>query len=272
MRVPLSTHPAQFPHAVPPPAVMVRAAMRELLSIAPPAIFTVNPMTGQGWTITADDHAFMREVLWRRRMACEQPRPDAPWAFRAPSDDEAPLAAALASWCAQNGIAQAYLYRLDRNDGSGEQIVLGLVHPADPELRAVALERARRPAGRSCSCDSCPPSPRTRPAWRACRSCILRTRAWAAATPSSYGPACSPSSDPPDGMATAFSSGAGVDQDSRDSMQDAMPYHLGLRLGYGCRARGPLDATTITSSRTRVASPRMTPWVPGAPWRGGSGP
>jgi len=123
---------------------MVRVAMRELLSIAPTPIFTVNPMTGQGWTITADDHAFMREVLWRRGVACEQPRPDAPWAFRAPLDDEAPLAAALASWCAHRGVAQAYLYRLDRNDGSGEQIVLGLVHPADPELRAMALERARR--------------------------------------------------------------------------------------------------------------------------------
>lgn len=141
--VPLFTHPDQFPHALPPPAVMVRVAMRELLSITPALPFVVNPMTTKGWDITAADHALMRDVLWAKGLACEQPSLTAPWAFRAALNETAPLARALTPWCDVHGIAQAYLYRLDRNDDSGEQMVLGLVHPANAVLRASAIACAQ---------------------------------------------------------------------------------------------------------------------------------
>ena len=137
--VPLFTDPTQFQHVLPPPAGMVRVGIRELLSIAPAPVFVLNPMGGQGWTMTTQDLAFMRETLWAAGMACEQPSPDAPWAFRRMTAESEPLARCLAKWCAMQGVANAYLYRLDRNDGSGEQTVLALTHPPSALLRTSAI-------------------------------------------------------------------------------------------------------------------------------------
>lgn len=144
----LFTSSDQFPHAPPPPAVLVRVPMRELLSIAGHPPWVINPLSVTPWPLTSEQCDAMRSVLAGQGLGVEQPTPDAPWAFRFPPDDAYPIAEALARWFIQHGrVDVAYLYTVDRGGVSGgEVLVLGLNERADPDL-AWQLTVAARFAG-----------------------------------------------------------------------------------------------------------------------------
>lgn len=142
------TSPAQFPHALAPPTVLVRVPMRELLSIAEHPPWVINPLSVTPWSLTTAQCDAMRSVLAGQGLGVEQPRPEAPWAFRFPPDDAYPIAEALARWFIEHGrVDVAYLYTVDRGGvPGGETLVLGLNEHADPDL-AWQLTLAARLAG-----------------------------------------------------------------------------------------------------------------------------
>lgn len=142
------TGPDQFPHALPPPSVLVRVPMRELLSIAEHPPLVINPLSTSPWLLTPVQCDAMRAMLAGQGLGTEQPRPDAPWAFRLPRDEAYPIAETLARWFIKHGrVDLAYLYTVERDVGtSGEALVLAIDEAADPEL-ARQLTIVARTAG-----------------------------------------------------------------------------------------------------------------------------
>jgi hypothetical protein len=142
------TGPDQFPHALPPPSVLVRVQMRELLSIADHPPLMINPLSTSPWLLTQEQCDAMRAMLAEQGLGTEQPRPDAPWAFRLPRDEAYPIAEALARWFIQYGrVNIAYLYTVERGLGTqGEVLVLAVDEKADSEL-ARQLTVVARSAG-----------------------------------------------------------------------------------------------------------------------------
>jgi hypothetical protein len=142
------TGPDQFPHALPPPSVLVSVPMRELLSIAEHPPLVINPLSTSPWQLTTEQCDAMRAMLAGQGLGTEQPRPDAPWAFRLPPDEAYPIAEALARWFIQQGrVDLAYLYTVERGaDTAGETLVLAVDESADPEL-ALQLTGIARAAG-----------------------------------------------------------------------------------------------------------------------------
>lgn len=140
----------QFPHALPPPTVLVRVPMREILSIADHPPLVINPLSESPWPLTAEQCDAMRAVLAGQGLGVEQPRPEAPWAFRLPPAEAYPIAEALARWFIEHGrVDTAYLYTVDRPDAAtGETLVLALDEHADPDL-AWQLTGVARRAGAS---------------------------------------------------------------------------------------------------------------------------
>lgn len=140
------TGPDQFPHAPPPPAVLVRVPMRQLLSITGHPPLVINPLSESPWLLTTDQCLTMRAVLAGQGLSTEQPRPEAPWAFRHAADDVRGIAEALASLLhASEDIDTAYLYCLTRPEVQPDEVlVLGVDTPADPRLAARLAEAARR--------------------------------------------------------------------------------------------------------------------------------
>ncbi|KJV34784.1 hypothetical protein VI08_09360 [Luteibacter yeojuensis] len=117
--------------------------MRELLSIRPALAMSLNPLSEITWLVGAEHVALMRQHLCHVGLATEQPRPDAPWAFRTATTQELSLGPALARQLHGVGLAsEAYLYALDRSDGQGECVVLAVDQPASPELLRVLQDAA----------------------------------------------------------------------------------------------------------------------------------
>lgn len=131
--VPLFTAPARLPGAFPPPAVLVRVPFRLVLSVAGVHQYVINPLSPLSWALSEADLAVVRAEIMARGLSSYAPSPDAPWAFRAPSDQWFAVAYALATWFVAIGRVQtAYLYELQL--ASCVHLVLAVDEPVDPSL------------------------------------------------------------------------------------------------------------------------------------------
>src|SRR5689334_11828487 len=100
----------------------------------PPTV-SHQPALRAPWLLTPEQCDGMRAVLAGQGLGTEQPRPEAPWAFRIPPEEAYPIAEALARWFIDNGrVDMAFLYTVERGYGrTGETLVLGLNERADPD-------------------------------------------------------------------------------------------------------------------------------------------
>lgn len=142
--VPIFTHAAHLPFAIPAPAQFAHVPMRVLLATVGNQMCIVNPLSEAPFELQAARQALLRRHIAETHHDAESPSRQAPWIFDLPDDALFPVAVKLVQWFNTTGrVDQAFLYELTRGTEPSTKIVLGLNEPYDQgladTLRSIAI-------------------------------------------------------------------------------------------------------------------------------------